>query len=164
MAEYQTNKLDEFSKYISIILKKKIKNKLELKNKAEEISNLLSESSPKLEGRIFYKILIFLEEDIDTFCNKYFVKHEGYMLASMKKNENLFHDLINPYINSQNQISDSSKIIAKRFNRLFSGELKELYADEIYGLSKALEFSPKQLFEYFYGDGPRPRIGIVPSK
>jgi hypothetical protein len=160
MTDYQLNKLEEFFKYILSILKKKIKNKSELKNKSKEISNLLSESSPKLDGRIFHKTLIFLGEDIDTFCNNYFNKHEGYILASLKKNENLFHDLINPYINSQNQISDSSKIIAKRFNRLFSGELKELYPDERYGLSKALACKPSQLFDYFYGEGERPVIGL----
>lgn len=67
---------------------------------------------------------------------------------------------IYPYLNSQNQISDSSKIIAKRFNRLFSGELNELYADEIYGLSKALACKPSQFFEYFNGEGERPIIGL----
>lgn len=67
---------------------------------------------------------------------------------------------IYPYLNSQNQISDSSKIIAKRFNRLFSGELNGLYADEIYGLSQALARKPSQLFEYFYGEGERPIIGL----
>jgi hypothetical protein len=60
MTDYQLNKLEEFFKYILSILKKKIKNKSELKNKSKEISNLLSESSPKLYGRIFHKTLIFL--------------------------------------------------------------------------------------------------------
>ncbi|RKE45358.1 hypothetical protein [Sphingobacterium detergens] len=164
MTDYQSNKLELFSKHISSILKKKIKDRSALKKKSEEISNLLSESSPKLDGRIFHKVLIILGEDIDAFCNNYFGKHEGHILASLEKNGNLFHDLINPYINSQNQLSDSSKIIAKRFNRLFSGELKELYADEIYGLSKALACKASELFDYFYGDGPRPMIGITASE
>lgn len=160
MIDNQPTKLKHFSNHISSILKKKIKDKSELKKKYEQISNILNESSPKLDGKIFYKVLIFLEEDIDSFCINHFSKHEGYILASLKKNGNLFHDLIYPYLNSQNQISDSSKIIAKRFNRLFSGELNELYADEIYGLSKALGCKPSQLFNYFYGDGERPIIGL----
>ncbi|WP_286851734.1 MULTISPECIES: hypothetical protein [Sphingobacterium] len=161
MIDNQRNRLEYFTNHISSLLKKKIKDKLELKKMSNQISNFLNESSPKLDGRIFYKVLIFLGEDIDSFCIDYFNKHEGYILASLKKNGNLFHDLIYPYLNSQNQISDSSKIIAKRFNRLFSGELNELYADEIYGLSKALACKPSELFDYFYGDGERPIIGLT---
>lgn len=164
MTENQLNKLESFTKHILSIIDKKFKNKLEHKNKSQQILDILNGSSPKLDGRIFYRVLIILGEDIDEFCDNYFGKHEGYILESLKKNGNLFHDLIYPFTNSQNQISDSSKIIAKRFNRLFSGELTELYADEIYGLSKAFAWKPKQLFDYFYGDGERPMINIITSE
>lgn len=34
---------------------------------------------------------------------------------------------------------------------------------QVYALAKISEIKPRQLFNYFYGDGPRPMIGIVPS-
>ena len=69
-------------------------------------------------------------------------------------------NLISRYLNSQNQISESSKVSSKRFNRLFAGELKELYADEVYGLAKAFDLKPNQLFDYFYDNGERPVVGV----
>lgn len=156
----QENNLKKFRDFIFNILKRKFKSTIERSNKLESISLLLFKSSPKLDGRIFYDVLIYLEEDIDETCKAYFNGHQATVLSSLTNSENLFFKLISPHINSQNQISDSSKINSKRFNRLFLGELQELYADEVFGLAIAFSLKPSQLFNYFYGDGERPVVGV----
>ena len=156
----QNNNLNSFSEFISGILKKRFKKPVEYREKLQTVSTLLSDSSPKLDGRVFYKVLKFLNEDIDKICKTFYSQNAAHILDSFKSTENRFINLISPFLNSQNQISESSQINSKRFNRLFAGELKELYADEVYGLAKAFDLKPSQLFNYFYGDGERPVVGV----
>ncbi|PRD46913.1 helix-turn-helix domain-containing protein [Sphingobacterium haloxyli] len=154
----QNNNLNSFREFILETLKKRFKKTIEYREKLQTVSTLLSDSSPKLDGRVFYNVLKLLNEDIDKVCKTFYSQHSAHILDSLKKTENRFANLISPYLNSQNQISESSQISSKRFNRLFAGELKELYADEVYGLAKAFDLKPSQLFEYFYGDGERPVV------
>jgi len=155
----QGDNLTLFKEFISNILKKRFKISIEYRDKLQAISSILSESSPKLDGRVFYKVVKYLNQDIDTICKAFYRKNTAHILDSLKRTDNRFANLISPHLNSQNQISESSKISSKRFNRLFAGELKELYAEEVYGLAKAFNLKPSQLFEYFYGDGERPVVG-----
>lgn len=160
IAVNQVNNLQVFRDFIFNIFKKRYKKTADYQSQLQTISSLLSESSPKLDGRVFYNVLTYLNEDIDMICKSFFRQHNAQILDSLKKTDNKFFNLISPYLNSQNQISERSQIKSKRFNRLFSGELKELYAEEIYGLATAFGVEPSQLFEYFYGDGERPVVGM----
>ncbi len=152
--------LRKFKKYILEILKKKFTDSEKYKEANDFVTKVLAGSSPKLDGKIFYNILTYIGLDIDETCTEYFESNNAYTLKSLAPSENLFYNLISPFINSQNQVSDSSNIKGKRFNRLFSGELTELYAQEINDLAIALNNNPSQLFEYFYNNGERPIVRI----
>lgn len=156
------NNKTRFEVYILDIVQRKFTDSAECKLITEKVLEILSKSSTRLDGQIFYDILKFLNLDIDNICEQYFQDKNSKVLNSLTASSNLFRDLISPYVNSQNQLSDSSDIKGKRFNRLFSGELSELYAHEVYDLSIALNAKPHILFEYFYGNGDRPIIGLVP--
>lgn len=156
------NNKTRFEVYILDIVQRKFTDSAECKSITEKVLEILSKSSTRLDGQIFYDILKFINLDIDNICEQYFQDKNSKVLNSLTASSNLFRDLISPYVNSQNQLSDSSDIKGKRFNRLFSGELSELYAHEVYDLSIALNAKPHILFEYFYGNGERPTIGMVP--
>ena len=156
------NNLDKFETFIFETLKTTFTDSEEYETALAFVVQSLSKSSPKLEGQVFYSILIHLDLNIDKTCKEYFKNSEARTLDSLECSDNLFRNLISPYINSQNHISNNSDILGKRFNRLFSGELTELYAHEVYNLSITLNTKPSQLFEYFYGGGERPLISLVP--
>lgn len=159
--------MDDRKKFEAFILNKlqtSIKEAESLKKTSDNILRILSKSSPKLEGDVFYEILLYTGLDIDKLCVEYFIEKGSSVLTSLTSSENLFRNLISPHINSQNQFSKSSDIKDKRFNRLFSGELTDLYAHEVNDIAIALNTKPSLMFKYFYGNGERPIIGLAPTE
>lgn len=151
--------LEKFGFYIIEVLKTNITDTHALNEKIEFIKESLEASSPKLDGKVFYSLINNLDFQLESICRDYFKDSRAIRLGNLEKSDNLFKNLISPIINSQNQVSESAKITVKRFNRLFSGELTDLYAHEIYDLSIALDIEVSSLFEYFYNNGKLPIIG-----
>ena len=71
--------------------------------------------------------------------------------------------LLFDYFKPQNFIEDKTEIDNVRLNKLLTDPLKRPYAEELYNIAKLLQIKPSQLFEYFYGDGERPMIGLFPK-
>ena len=140
------------------ILKKELKGR-KLEQKFKELSQLIGDRQYVL-GRVFYSVSKSLDIDIDLLCTKVFKDYKWLPLFNNVEFQTKIQTFIYPYVNSANNISVAAGIEKTRFSRLQKGELKELYADEVYGLARAFDLKPSQLFEYFYGDGERPVVGI----
>jgi len=144
------------------ILKKELKGR-KLEQRFKELSQLVGDRQYVL-GKTFYSVSKFLNIDIDQLCIKVFKDYKWRPLSNVGEFQTKIQAFIYPYVNSSNTISAAAGIEKTRFSRLQKGELKELYADEIYGLAKAFGLKPSQLFDYFYGDGERPVVFYGSSK
>lgn len=68
--------------------------------------------------------------------------------------------IFKPMINSKRQLSEASGIKETRLGEIFDERFEEMYAYEVFGLATAAGLKASQLFNYFYGDGSRPVVGL----
>lgn len=159
MADYKKYNLNEFKKFIEVVLDKKHKGKFSYSDIKRQIDDILENETAKLSAKSFYKVTLVLYEDVDKTCNQFFKGYPAFKLASLQQHSNKMEGLFSPLINSKKQLSDASGIKETRLGEVFKKRFEEMYAYEVYGLSIAGGLNPSQLFEYFYGNGPRPVIG-----
>lgn len=164
MTDYKNFNLKSFKDFIEIILEKKFRGKFNYSEINTTIENILINETSKLTAFSFYKVLQIIGDDFDKICLAFFKDHSAFKLESLNHNANKLDNLFAPLINSRKELSKASSIKETRLSELFKKRFDHLYAYEAFGLSIAAGLKPSQLFEYFYGDGPRPVIGIVPSK
>ncbi|MNJ96980.1 hypothetical protein D3C87_147150 [compost metagenome] len=160
MIDYKLFNLKSFKGFIEVVLEKKFRGKFnysEIKNKIEGI--LINETS-KLTALAFYKTLQIVNNDFDKMCIAFFKGHPAYKLESLNHNANRLDNLFTPLLNSRKELSKASSIKETRLGELFTKRFDQLYAYEAYGLSIAAGLKPSQLFDYFYGEGERPVIGL----
>ncbi|TJZ60059.1 hypothetical protein FAZ15_14335 [Sphingobacterium olei] len=125
----------------------------------ELISGIIGDRS-FIMGKVFNAVANIAEIDIDLLCSELFEDYKWELVIDLSKAKTKLQAFIMIYANSNNSISTASGMEKSRFSRLQNGELQELYADEVYGLAKAFGLKPSQLFNYFYGDGERPVVGL----
>ncbi|MCW8310846.1 hypothetical protein K7A41_06395 [Sphingobacterium sp. InxBP1] len=164
MSDYKKFNLKSFIDFIEVILEKKFRGKFNYSEIKSQIENTLDNETSKLTALSFYKVLKIINEDIDKTCIAFFKGHTAYKLESLNHNANKLSNLFTPLLNSRKDLSKASSIKETRLGEIFEKRFDQLYAYEAYGLSVAAGLKPSQLFEYFYGDGERPMIGMVPSE
>lgn len=140
------------------ILKKQYKGKL-LEKKLNEIKEIIGDRQFVL-GQTFHSVCAFIQVGIDEFCEVVFDYYQWSTLFEEQEYKTKLQAFAYPHIKSANKIADAAGVERTRFSRLQKGELRELYASEVYGLAKSFGLKPSQLFNYFYGDRPRPTVEI----
>lgn len=159
MSDYKSNIVKLFRRYIDDILKGLYKNKHQRDPIRDEIQDVIASQGGELFGNIFYTILKKLEVDIDDACNVLFSELEPTPLKDLDGDESKLAKFLVPYTRTDSEVSEASLIDGARFSRVKNKLLPDLYAFEVHGLAKAFGLKPSQLFDYFYGDGPRPVVG-----
>ncbi|MGA6119797.1 helix-turn-helix domain-containing protein [Sphingobacterium anhuiense] len=71
--------------------------------------------------------------------------------------------LLFDHFKPQNYIEHNTGIDNVRLNKLLTDPKKRPYAEELNNIAKLMGIKSSQLFEYFYGDGERPVIGLLPK-
>lgn len=133
-------------------------NNSEKRRLEKEIDKLLGSRGLVL-GKTFYKVIKLLNLDIDNVCFNLFPKESSSPLNLFPESNNKINNFISTYIGDLKLLSEASGIEYNRLTKLFNGEYKNAYPEDVNGLSVAFNLLPSQLFEYFYGDGDRPVIG-----
>ena len=158
--DYKTFNLKSFKGFIEIILEKKFRGKFNYSEINSKIENILIKETSKLSALSFYKVLQIIGDDFDKMCMTFFKNYSAFKLESLNHNANKLDSLFSPLINSRKELSKASAIKETRLSELFKKRFERLYAYEAFGLSIAAGLKPSQLFNYFYGDGERPIIGL----
>lgn len=128
----------------------------------KEIDKLLGTRDLVL-GKTFYTIVNLVKLDIDDVCLNLFSNETSSNITLFPESENKINDFISTYLGDLKLVSEASGIEYNRLTKLFNGEYKNAYPQDVNGLAIAYGLKPSQLFEYFYGNGKRPIVGIVPS-
>ncbi|HWK57306.1 MAG TPA: hypothetical protein VNQ80_08215 [Parapedobacter sp.] len=160
MPDYKSNIVTVFRRYVDEILKGRYKNKHKREPIRDEIQDIIASQGGELFGNVFYTILKKLEVDIADACSVLFSDLEPTPLKDLDGDESKLAKFLVPYTRTDSEVSDASLIDGARFSRVKNKLLPDLYAFEVYGLAKAFGLNPSQLFDYFYGDGPRPVTGL----
>jgi len=160
MTGHQVNKSVFFRNYVGKILKKKFKSKSSRDVVKENIQDLLAKGGDPLLGNVFFLVLKLIDEDIDEACDSLFRNQKFSLLTELNENESKLARFLAPYTRSDQEVAEAAQIDSSRFNRVKNKLLPDLYAFEVYKLAGAFELKPSALFEYFYGDGPRPVVGM----
>lgn len=136
-------------------------NKSEMRKLEKEIDKLLGTRSLIL-GKTFYDVIKLLNLNIDTVCFSLFPKVSS-KLNLFPESDNKIYNFISSYIGDLKLLSKATGIEYNRLTKLFNGEYKNAYPEDVNGIAIAFNLKPSQLFEYFYGDGERPIIGLPSS-
>jgi len=108
----------------------------------------------------FYNVLISLNIDIDDFCDNIFGKLKITTLYPLPESDNKLNDFISPFVQDTKEIASAIVVDNSRLSRLLSGEFKHLYPNEVYSIAIFFGLRPQQLFQYLYGGGMRPIVGL----
>lgn len=156
-----TNSRLETEKFLKFILKISSKSLVgkEKRNLESDLKNRLG-TRKHVHASTFFDTINLLNLDIDSLCEKLFNDDYFKEIDFSMQSGNKLKDFLSIYTRDVTSVAHSAGIENSRLNRLLSGEFKHLYPDEVYGLAKAFRVKPSQLFEYFYGDGERPVVGI----
>lgn len=128
----------------------------------KEIDKLLGTRELVL-GKTFYTIVNLVKLDINEVCLNLFSNATPSNLILFPDSDNKINNFISTYLGDLRLVSEASGIEYNRLTKLFNGEYKNAYPEDVNGLAIAYGLKPSQLFEYFYGEGPRPIIGIIPA-
>lgn len=158
--DYKTTKFIFFKKHINSLIKRRYPRKEEYELNRDKYQSLISSLGDELYGRTFYTILKRLEGDIDKACSTLFEDYNWTKIKKTTSGGTKLAQLVSSITKSEAEIATAAGIKKVRFNRVKNSEVEDLYAYEIYGLAKAFGLKPSQLFDYFYGDGERPLIGM----
>lgn len=143
----------------------KILNEREENNNTNELlhsTGSLLGTRKTIRGAIFLEISILTGIDIDILCARVFSNTTYELLVDLSKAKTKLHAFMMIHSNSDRKISELTGIETSRLSRLQDGKIKDMYADEVYSIASIFGLKPSQLFDYFYGNGERPIIGLVP--
>lgn len=158
--DYKRNKFVSFKKYINLLIKRRYPRKEEYELNQDKYQSLISSLGDELYGQTFYTILKRLEEDIDKACSTLFEDYNWTKIEKTTSAGTKLAQLVSSITKSETEIATAAGIKKVRFNRVKNSEVEDLYAYEVYGLAKSFDLKPSQLFDYFYGDGERPVVGV----
>ena len=164
MIDYQEYNLNKFKEFINSILTKQLKGSFTFGESRDKVYSIMENDTAKLSGQAFYSVIILLNQNLETSCQHFFKNHPAKLLNSVSSNStSRLRDLLAPHLNSRLELSKASQIGNTRLGELFNETKGVIYACEVYGLAIAFGIKPHILFEYFYGDGERPVIGVLPK-
>ena|SRR5690606_20388008 len=125
---------------------------------AEKVSNFYIEERTLVYADEFYKIIKCTSLDFDESCDEVFKNTDVKTYESKWQSE--LGIFLSEYIKPVNYLPERTGIDGVRFNKLLTDKKKRPYAVELYLIAKVLNLKPSQLFDYFYGDGERPVVGV----
>lgn len=157
--ELKINELDTdlFFGFVQEIISKEStgKSKQELESQIKDILG----SRKTVLAESFYGVSIILNVDIDILCDNLFKNHDVDILYPIVESDNKLHVFLEPFIIGSTKIASTMGAGNSRLSRLLDGQFKQLYPFEVYSMAKAFKLRPRQLFDYLYGNGKRPRVG-----
>lgn len=128
--------------------------------KIEIIDLFLEKETAKLTAKTFFNVVKSLELDLKIICDLFFKTIPSTKLKSIKSSENRLQDLLGPHFNSKLELVIASGIKETTLNELFHNKFDRIYAYELSAIAISFGIEPQILFNYFYGDGERPIIGL----
>lgn len=159
--DYRLYNTVAFRSFIKEYVNENYKNLPILSRKIEMLDLLLENETAKLTARTFFNVIKYLELDLKTICNLFFRTIPSIELKSIKSSGNKLKNLLGPYFNSKLELVSASGIKETTLNELFENKFDRIYAYEVCAIAISFGIEPHILFNYFYGDGERPIIGLV---
>ncbi|HWK99308.1 MAG TPA: helix-turn-helix transcriptional regulator [Parapedobacter sp.] len=159
MSDYKYIKIKEFRKYVDEILRRRFPRKTGFEKERDKIQDLIVAEGVELYGKMYYLVLCELQHDIDKACDDLFSDYSYERLEDLDDGATKLAQFLHDRTRSDRKISTAAGIEKGRLNRVKNGKTEDLYAFEVYGLAKAFNLKPSQLFDFFYGNGPRPVVG-----
>ncbi|WP_144243374.1 helix-turn-helix domain-containing protein [Sphingobacterium sp. ML3W] len=126
-----------------------------------KVNKLYIEKTTLLYADEFYRVIKSTTLDFDYSCEEIFKNSNNKEFNNKWKST--LGILLFDYFKPQNYIEDNTGIDNVRLNKLLTDPKKRPYAEELNNVAKLMGIKPSQLFEYFYGDGERPVIGLLPK-
>jgi|GEM_PF-419653 len=165
-SDYKYIKFKEFRKYVYDLIRSCSLSKVAKEDKKDQIQDLIARNGGDIfSGLMFYLVLKELDRDINIACMDLFHDYKYPGMKSPAENLTRFAKFISGISLSDGEIASAIGASGSRISRIrHSNDDTDFYPYQVYALAKISQIKPSQLFEYFYGDGPRPMIGIVPSK
>lgn len=154
------------SKEFDIFILKEINKKYKSKEKRDLEKEVIKQTGTReyILAKTFFDIIKQIKLNIDEVSHLLLhIPKDLPKLELFPENENKLYSFVNTYAKELKEISDSTGIKYNRFIKLYNGDYNNLYPDEVNGLAIAFNLKPSQLFEYLYGDGERPIIGLLPK-
>lgn len=162
--DYQRNKNIEFIRYIAKWVKKQHKSMAEYEQAQSAVDSLISQLGGELTGKLFHAVLQLVKLDIDIACQDLFSDYKLNALPPPKLGSSKLGIFISGVTRSEEDLAKAIGVSKTHFsNSKNDKDGEELFAYEIYALAILFNLKPSQLFEYFYGDGERPVIGLFPK-
>lgn len=155
-------KSNKFELFILKGLQKRF-NSAEIRKLKKEIPKLLG-TRDLILAKTFYEIIKLVKLDIDEVCLALFPNQPSTNLDLLPESENKIRNFLTTYLGDLKLVSKASGIEYDRLRKLFNGEYINAYPEDIYGLSIAFNLKANLLFNYLYGDGERPIVGLVPDR
>lgn len=160
--DYKLYSTISFHSFLKKYVNETYKNRPILSQKIEAIDSLLEKETAKLTAKTFFNVIKSLELDLKIICVLFFKTIPSIKLTSIKPSENKLNDLLGPYFNSKLELVTASGIKETTLKELFDNKFNRIYAYEVCAIAISFGIEPHILFEYFYGDGERPVIGLLP--
>jgi len=161
--DYKLYNASSFNNFIKGQLSLTFNDKSVLSQKLKQVESLLEAETTRLTGKTFFVITTSLGLNLADICKQFFKNIPSTKLKSLKSSENKLEDLFGIFFNAKTDLVTASCIMETTLNELFKNKFDRIYAYEVCALAIAFGIEPHILFEYFYGDGERPVIGLLPK-
>ena len=164
-SDYKDIKFKEFREYLYNNIKKSKLNKDNKEETKDRIQDLITKNgSDKFFGKMFYITLTELKKDIDIACEDLFHDYEYEGIKPTNKNNSKFSIFVSGISLNDADIANAIGASGSRVSRVRNNtDETDFYPYQVYALAKISNILASQLFDYFYGDGERPVIGLLPK-
>ena len=159
--DYKLYSANAFNVFIKGELSSFINDESLLNQKMQQVESLLEGETTRLTGKTFFTITNLLDLNLAHICTQFFKNLPSTKLKSFKRSDNKLEDLFGIFFNVKTDLVNASCIMETTLNELFKNKFNRIYAYEVCALAIAFDIEPHILFEYFYGDGERPIIGLL---
>ncbi|WP_437920416.1 helix-turn-helix domain-containing protein [Sphingobacterium sp. LRF_L2] len=160
MTDYKTIKIKEIKQILTSLIQQRLVSDEEKRFLQQKINDTIGTSAQSFSAIKFLIVAKLIKIDIDDLCENVFHDHKWKKLDWSTFGTNHLKTFLTPFTFSQNSIAEYAGIEKARLSRVMNGLLETLYPHEVYGLAKAFDLNPSELFDYFYGNGEKPLVGL----
>lgn len=160
---YKDFKLKQFREYLYKKIKDSDLSRSDKEDKKSEIQDLIMKyGGDNFAGKMFYITLKNLDGDIDQACESLFHDYVYPGITPSTKLSSKFAIFVSGICLNDGDIASAIGSSGSRISRVRNNTHDtDFYPFQVYALAKISGILPSQLFEYFYGNGERPIIGLV---
>lgn len=161
--DYKDIKFKEFRKYSYELIRSCNLNKVAKEDKKDTIQDLIARNGGDIfSGLMFYLVLKELDADINIACEDLFHDYTYPGMKSPAEDLTKFAKFISGISLTDGEIASAIGASGSRISRIrHANDGTDFYPYQVYALAKISQIQPSQLFDYFYGDGERPMIGLT---